>query len=203
MKKWIKYLILFLSGVVLAFGLYNIHSASNITEGGILGLSLLLDHFFNLSPSITNLILNILCYIFGWKIFGKEFIINSFFCGIGFSLSYKIFELTYPPLFPFIYDKSLLCALIVGVSIGISILLNGAPTGDDSLAMGLSKVIKIKIQWVYLIQDIIVLSLSLTYIEINRIIYSLLTVIISGQIIGVMQKFKKPSGKANNLKNPV
>ena len=76
----------------------------------------------------------------------------------------------------------------MGVTIGICVKIGGAPTGDDALAMGVSKISKIKIEWIYLIMDIIVLSLSLTYIPFNRIIYSLISVIISGQLVGIVSR---------------
>ena len=47
-----------LGSVILAFGLFNIHSQSQISEGGILGLTLLLYNWFSISPSITSAILN-------------------------------------------------------------------------------------------------------------------------------------------------
>ena len=62
---------------------------------------------------------------------------------------------------------------------------------DDALAMSISHITKIGIQWVYLITDLSVLLLSLSYIPIGRIAYSLLTVTLSGQIIGWIQKTKK------------
>ena len=81
MKKYIirNILLNILGGVLLAFGLYNIHSFSKVTEGGILGLTLLLDYWFDLSPSISGFILNAICYIIGFKILGKKFIFYSKF----------------------------------------------------------------------------------------------------------------------------
>ena len=52
--------------------------------------------------------------------------------------------------------------------------------------MSLGKRTRIPIQWIYLISDLIVLALSISYIPIGRILYSLLTVFLSGQIIGVI-----------------
>ena len=48
----------FLSAGFLAFGMYNIHAVANITEGGVLGAVLLFQHWFGLSPAVSNLILN-------------------------------------------------------------------------------------------------------------------------------------------------
>ena len=64
----------------------------------------------------------------------------------------------------------------------------GAISGDDALAMSIAHVTRINIKWIYLLSDIAVLMLSLSYIPVQRIAYSLLTVILSGQIIGLIQK---------------
>ena len=81
-----------LGSTILSFGLFNIHSFSGVTEGGGLGLTLLLDHWFHLSPAITGFIFNMLCYAAGWKILGREFIFYSIVASVGFSASYSLFE---------------------------------------------------------------------------------------------------------------
>ena len=55
--------------------------------------------------------------------------------------------------------------------------------------MSLSRITRLPIQWVYLLSDLIVLSLSLCYIPLGKIAYSLLTVILSGQLIGIVERF--------------
>lgn len=178
---------------ILAFGLYNVHSFSGVTEGGVLGLTLLLHNWFGLSPSVSGLILNALCYFIGYKVLGKDFILYSAVAAVGFSGFYAVFEL-FPPIYPEIANYPLLAAVIgalfVGVGVGIAVKAGAAPTGDDALAMAMTDKFKIEIQWVYLISDLTVLVLSLTYIPLNKIVFSLLTVVISGQIIGFIQKMK-------------
>lgn len=175
----------------LAFGLYNVHSLSGVTEGGVLGLTLLLEHWFSISPSVSGAVLNVLCYGLGWKLLGKKFLTYSFLSTAGFSLSYKLYE-QFPPLFPQIANYPLLAAFIgaifVGVGAGLCVRVGGAPGGDDALAMSVSHVTGWSIEKVYLLSDLIVLLLSLSYIPVKRIGFSLLTVILSGQIIGLIQK---------------
>lgn len=201
MRKKIKLssvLLLLAGSALLAFGLYHIHSMSNVTEGGILGLTLLLEYWFGISPSISGFLLTICCYFLGWRLLGKRFLVYSFISAIGFSVFYGVFE-QFDPLFPEIGKMPLLAAVIgamfVGVSVGICVRVGGAPTGDDALAMSLSAVLPVDIQWIYLISDLIVLFLSLSYIPLNRILYSVLTVILSGQIIGIIQKIKLPKSE--------
>ena len=180
-----------IGSAILAFGLYNVHSISGVTEGGVLGLTLLLEHWFGISPSMSGLILNGVCYLLGFKLLGKEFIAYSVIAGGGFSLFYAIFE-KFPPVYPQIADMPLLAAIVgslfVGIGVGLCVRANSAPTGDDSLALSLSHLFKIGIQWVYLVSDLVVLLLSLTYIPLGKIAYSLLTVVLSCQLIGLIQK---------------
>jgi uncharacterized membrane-anchored protein YitT (DUF2179 family) len=163
-------------------------------------MTLLLRRWFGISPALSGLILNLLCYTLGWRTFGKTFLFYSAAAGGGFSLFYAIFE-QFPPLFPCIAQYPLLAAiagaLFVGVGVGLCVLSGGAPSGDDALAMSLSHRMHLSLSWIYLISDLTVLGLSLTYIPFSHIIYSLLTVVLSGQIIGWMQKipiFQKPTG---------
>ena len=185
-----------IGSAILAFGLSNIHAWSNVTEGGVLGLTLLLDHHFGISPAISGLILNLLCYGLGWKFLGKRFLLYSAISSLNFSLAYGIFE-PFGTVFPNLVQNPLLSALVgavfVGVGAGLCVLVGGAPGGDDAFAMAMAKVTGKNIQWLYLISDLSVLLLSLTYIPVRRILYSLLTVILSGQIIGWIQKIPVPS----------
>lgn len=177
-------------GMILAFGLFNVHSFSGVTEGGTLGLTLLLDHWLGVSPAITSIILNAIFYFIGWRTLGKNFIAYSAMCGLSFSIFYWIFELC-GPVYPAIADHRFIAALLgavfVGVGVGLCVRFGGAPCGDDAVAMSISKKVRINIKWVYLISDVTVLALSLTYIPLSDILYSLLTVVLSGQIIGFIE----------------
>ena len=183
------------ASVLLAFGLYNVHAQCAVTEGGILGLSLFFDKVLSVSPAISATVLNVLCYLLGFRVLGRKFVVYSAVTTLGFSLSYAIFE-QFPPLFPQIGEHPLLAAVVgalfVGVGCGICVRIGGAPSGDDALAMSLSRVLRVSIQWVYLITDLSVLALSLVYIPLERIVYSLVTVTLSGQLVGVFQKIKQP-----------
>ena len=180
-----------LSSCVLAFGLYNIHAISGVTEGGLLGSTLLLDYCLHISPAVTSFVGSVLCYALGWKLFGKKFLAYSFIATAGFSLAYKICE-QFDPLWPQLAEMPFLAAIVgalfVGITTGICVRIGGATCGDDALAMSLSHITHIDIQWVYLFFDLVILTLSLSYIPLQRILYSLLTVLLSGQIIGLMQK---------------
>lgn len=176
---------------ILAFGLYQIHSQGIITEGGTLGLTLLLHHWFHISPALSGFFLNALCYAVGIKVLGKTFLLYSAISALGFSAFYALFEqmpLLWPDLVQHPVLASVAGALFVGIGVGFCVRCGGAPSGDDALAMTLSKLGHVPIERVYLITDLTVLLLSISYIPVTKILYSLLTVVLSGKIIGLMQK---------------
>ena len=184
-------LIIFLGSVIQAIGIYNVHAISNVTEGGVLGLTLLLKQWFFLSPAVTSLVLNAICYALGWKTLGKSFIAYSALSIGTYSGAYALCE-QFPPLWPEIANHPLIAAiagaLFIGIGAGICVRAGGATAGDDALAMSLNHITGWPIERIYLISDLTVLILSLSYIPIKRIAWSLLTVVLSGQIIGLIQK---------------
>lgn len=184
-------LIAFLASAFQAFGIYHIHALADVTEGGVFGLTLLLQHWFSISPAVSSFILNAACYIFGWRTLGKEFIGYSFVAACGYSIGYWVWE-QFPPLWPGIVRYPLLAAvlgaLFIGIGAGLCVRAGGATSGDDALAMSIHHLTGLGVEKVYLVSDIAVLLLSLSYIPGRRIVYSLLTVVLSGQIVGWVQK---------------
>ena len=180
-----------LASAFLAFGLYHVHSFSGVTEGGVLGLTLLLEHWLHISPALSGFVLNALCYALGWRLLGREFIAYSAIASVGFSVAYKVCE-QFPPLWPQLAELPLLAAIVgavfVGVGAGVCVRAGGATGGDDALAMSAAHVTGWNIEWGYLLSDFVVLALSVSYIPLERIGYSILTVLLSGQIIGLIQK---------------
>ena len=196
--KPVSCVIALFSSAFLAFGLYHVHSFSGVTEGGVLGMTLLLEHWLDISPAASGFVMNALCYAAGWKLLGREFIGYSAIAAGGFSAAYRIVE-QFPPLWPQLAEMplaaSVLGAVFVGVGAGLCVRVGGATGGDDALAMCLSHVTGWDIQWVYLLSDFVVLALSVSYIPLERIGWSVLTVVLSGQMIGLIQKISVPGGE--------
>ena len=194
----VLFLHILLGTAILSFGLYNIHSQCSITEGGILGATLLLQHWFGISPAVTEFVLDIICYGLGLRFLGKAFLKYSLVATCCYSLLYAFYE-QFPPVLPDLSAHPLAAAIVgaifVGVGVGLAIRVGIAICGDDALALVLSKVSGQPITRAYLFTDLTVLLLSLSYIPWNQIIYSLITVSLSSYIIGKIEKWsgEKPA----------
>ncbi|MEG1416928.1 MAG: YitT family protein, partial [Clostridium sp.] len=178
---------------ILTYGLFNVHSQSQITEGGVLGLTLFLEHWTGVSPSVSGITIDILCYILAFRYFGKQFLKYAIVASIGFSTSYAIHERIGYTI-PNMADNPILAAIIgaifVGVGVSLVVRVGGASGGDDALALVISKTTKIQISKAYFVTDFVVLMMSLSYIPIGKILCSLITVSLSSYIIGVILSFE-------------
>ena len=193
---------IFLGSMIMAFTVVNIHIPSQITEGGILGLALLSYKTFGINPSILSPIMDVICIIIGINIFGKTFLRRTMVASILFALSYKIFSLM-GPILPNLYSYPLLAAVVGGIGIGLGCGLvvsqGGASGGDDALALVLANKAKINISYAYLLMDVIVLVMSLTYIPFGRIIFSLITTTVSSVLVGQFEIKVSPAVEKTNL----
>lgn len=186
-----KLMCVILASFILSFGVYNFYYQNGITEGGVLGIFLILKNVFNLDLSITSILLDGGLILLGYKIFGKNFLGFTIFSSLSFSFFTAIFE-----RLGFIVSISdnlvaaILGGICVGIGCGLIILVGGAAGGDDVIALIISKFTKLPIGVVYLFTDISVLLMSLVYLPLNKMLYSVVAVIISGQIINILYKFK-------------
>ena len=184
---------LMLGAAILAFGMFNIHSRTAVTEGGILGLTLLIQHWLHITPGITGPILDLTCYLLGYKFLGRDFLKSAIVASLSFSGFYNLFE-AFGPVLPDLSGAPLAAAILgglfVGVGVGIVVRQGGASGGDDALALVISKLTGWKIARAYLFTDLTVLVVSLSYIPFRRIFFSLITVTISSYLVDFIQGYQ-------------
>ena len=188
-----------LGTAICSFGIYNIHRQTGVTEGGVLGMIVLLNYWFAISPSILSVSLDLLCYALAFRRLGVRFLIISGISSLSLSLFFRIWE-SFPPMLPNFYDRPLIAAvlgaLFIGIGVGVVIRNGGSCSGDDALALFISNVTGWRISRAYLITDFTVLLLSLSYIPFGRIVFSLITVTLSSYIIDLIQRWGNKASAA-------
>ncbi|WP_319025181.1 YitT family protein [Paraclostridium bifermentans] len=181
--------IIIIGATILAFGSYNFNYQNSVTEGGVLGLLLLIKNVFDISPSLTSLVIDLSLFALGTKFFGKKFLLYSILSTFTFSTMYNTFE-RIGFLVPNLEHNMLLASILAGIGVGIGVGLvvrgGGASGGDDVIALIGNKFTPLKVNHIYLISDGIVLFLSLVYLDFKQIVFSLIAVTISGKIISII-----------------
>ena len=180
-----KILLIMLGAMIYTFGVHNIHQRTNITEGGVIGLMLLIEHWLQMSPAYITPILDLACYLLAFKFLGGNFIKVSIISTMFVSGFYKIWEL-FPPMLPDLSEYPLIAAVLGG----IFVRQGGSSGGDDALALTISHILHWRLSRAYLFTDTVVLVLSLTYIPVARIVFSLITVNLSSLLIDWIQEYR-------------
>jgi uncharacterized membrane-anchored protein YitT (DUF2179 family) len=183
-----RILLIFIGSSILAFGVYNFYYLNNITEGGVLGLLLLLKNLFNIEPSVANVVIDIALLLVGYKFFGKKFFIYSIIASVSFSVLYYCFEIIGPivPRFDSMLLSTILAGTTVGIGVGLIVKAGCAAGGDDAIALVISKTTSLGLGKIYLIADISILLLSLLYLSAFNVFYSIIAVTISSKIIDLI-----------------
>lgn len=195
---------IFLGTAIGSFGVYNIHQPTGVTEGGVIGLILLINHWTGLSPSILSPLLDIAAYAVAFRYLGRKFLTTSIVATISLAGFFRLWE-CFPPVLPNLSEYPLVAAifgaLFIGLGCGLVIRQGGSGSGDDALALTISKVTKCRISIAYLATDLSVLLLSLSYIPIQRIAFSLLTVTLSSFLIDFVQNVGRKKSKEDPSPN--
>ena len=183
--------IILIGSAIFTFGVHNIHNVTGITEGGIIGLVLVRKPLvrYSLVGCVAGAGLPVLRG-------GVETTLAAAFwvgppwprCLVaGF---YRLWE-SMPHMLPNLTDRPLLAsvlgALFVGVGVGLVIRQGASAGGDDASALSISKITGWRVGRCYLFTDLSVLALSLTYIPVVKIAFSLITVTISSAVIDVVK----------------
>lgn len=181
---------LVLGTAILSFGIHNIHQRAAITEGGVIGLVLLLNHWLGIPASIASPLLDFICYVLAFKFLGLDFILTATVASVSLAGFYRLWE-SFPPMLPDLTPWPLVAALLggvfVGIGVGIIVRQGGSSGGDDALALVIHQLTGWKLARSYLFTDLVVLGASLSYIPARRIAFSLVTVTVSSLLIDWVQ----------------
>lgn len=175
---------------LMAFAMVNIHLQARITEGGMLGFSLLISHFTGISPAYLGPVCDGAVYLLAFSLLGRQFIKKALFSTLLYAAMFKLFSACGPVL-PSTAEMPWLAAIIGGLAVGLGVsfvVLPGFATGgDDTLVLLLHGKARIPMGFTYMFLDCVVLLLSLSYLPFNNIVWSFLTTLISSSVVGRLE----------------
>lgn len=189
-----RLLLIALGAGIATFGLHNIHQRTGITEGGVLGMLLFVNHWTGLPASLVSPVLDLACYAAALKVLGAGFLCTALVSSAAMAVWFKVWEsLPYllPDLSPHPLAAAVLGGVFIGVGVGLIIRQGGSSGGDDALALVINRLSGWGLARCYLATDLTVLALSLSYIPAWRIAFSLITVTLSSFLIEKVQNFRR------------
>lgn len=189
-KTAVKDILIITIGCALyAFGLVYINIANELAEGGMTGVSLLLRYWFQIDPALSTLLLNIPTILIGWKMLGNRSLVYTIYGTAMLSFFLYIWQRTSITidLENDLFIAGILAGLCGGIGSGMIYRSGGTTGGSDIIARILEKKKGISMGKTLLIFDVFILTLSLTYIDLPHMMYTLLASYVFSKIVDFMQ----------------
>ncbi|RFA32897.1 hypothetical protein CAI16_16605 [Virgibacillus dokdonensis] len=187
MGKWIKESSLIIIGsFIFAFGVNYFAIPNNLSEGGVIGISIVTYYIFGWSTGIVNFAINAVLLAIGYRYFSKRVMI------------YTIISIVFSSLFLHVTENigkagngdTLLAALFAGLTVGIGLGLifkTGGTSGGTAIIV---RLLHQYIGWSFgkgmLLTDIAVIGVSAFVIGQEKAMYTLISVYVGAKAIDII-----------------
>lgn len=182
-------LMIALGTAIYAFGFVQFNMANHLAEGGVAGLTLIVYNLLGIDPSYTTLLINLPLFIIGAKILGRRSMVLSVYGTVTMSIFIWIWQRVNLAIDVNndLLIASLLAGICAGIGSGLVFRFGGTTGGTDIVARITEKTLGSPIGQTLLGMDIIVLLLSLTYIDIRHMMYTLIASFVFSQVVTLIE----------------
>ena len=171
-----------LGGIILSIGIKSVAIPNGFISGGFSGLSLLIFYIFKgLSPGTWYFVLNIPLFIAGWLILSRRFFFYSLFGMVVVTLAIDLIPFVIPIKDRFL--AALAGGTLIGAGAGIYLHSFGSVGGSDIIAIILNQKFNIRIGQFFFYFNLVLFSLSLGFLNLDLILYSLVLTFIVSQVM--------------------
>lgn len=189
-KRIIKLLIDFLGigtgAVIAAFAIEEFLVPCTILDGGVVGISIIVNHLTGWPLSILTVLLNTPFILIGSRKMGKLFLVKAVYAMIIFSIFLAVFgrmiNLTEQYLLAVCFG-----GVILGIGAGLVIRFGGCLDGTETVAILLNKKFKLPVGQTVLIFNILIFSAVGIIMGLDRAMYSLLTYFITSKVLDIVE----------------
>ncbi|NLC25190.1 MAG: YitT family protein [Fastidiosipila sp.] len=162
-----------IGSIFFGIGIYNFVSAANFAPGGVIGLSIILNHAADIPIGLGTFLINIPIIVIAHRMLGRRFLARTFMTVIVNTL---IIDLVCP-LLPVYTGERLLAAIFAGALVGVGLAIfyhNGSSSGGSDLIIMSIRRKKPHMslgQLTLAIDGIIILLGGLAYGDIDAVLY--------------------------------
>lgn len=186
MDKVKEYFIITVGFILTSIGVQYFYVPSNITGGGITGISMVLNHFAPSLPiGMLMMAMNVVLFILGFMVIGGNFGAKTIYASFGISGTMWFIERVLKPqkLTNDILLSVIIGTLMVGTGLAIVFSQNASTGGTDIIAKILNKYFHIEIGKSMQAVDLLVVVCGGITFGISNALYAFICVILNGIII--------------------
>ncbi len=191
-QKWenrIKNILIMTAGaIVQALAVALVIDPNSMAPGGVTGIAIIMNRVTQIETGTLIWCLNVPILIMGtWK-FGWKFIVSTLYCTGLVSVLTNIFSAVFPPLTQDIFLASIVGGALMAVGIGL-VFKAGATTGGTDIIV---KVLRVRMPHLktgalFLSIDAVIVFCSIfVFKNVDRALYSGITVMVSSMVLDVV-----------------
>lgn len=180
-----KYLLIILGSIIFAAGLEFFLIPNKILDGGVVGVSMIVQRYIDLPLGVFIVLLNIPFVYLGYKQIGGSFTVASIFGIIIMSVSTSVFH-PYPPL---ITDPFLACifgGIILGLGVGLVIRSGGTLDGSEMFSIFATKKLPISVGEMVLIINIVIFIIAGFVFSWESALYSMISYFLAAKVMDIV-----------------
>lgn len=181
-----EYLMLAVGAAIAAFAIEEFLVPCTILDGGVVGISIMINNRTGVSLGLLTLILNVPFLIIGYRVLNKQFLVKASLSMLMFSGFLEVFA----PLKSATHDYLLaVCfgGIVLGIGVGLVISFGGCLDGTETVAILLNRKYKLPVGKVVLMFNVIIFSTAGFLFGFDRAMYSLLTYYITSKVLDFME----------------
>lgn len=182
-----EFVMIAFGAMVAAFAIEEFLVPNTILDGGVVGISIMINLKTGITLGLLTFIINIPFLIIGLKKLGKLFIAKSAVGMVMFSVFVSIFEMwvdmTEVTLLAVVYG-----GVILGIGCGLVIKYGGCLDGTETVAILLNRKFKWPVGQTVLIINVVIYTIAGLMFGWDRAMLSLLTYFITSKIIDFVEE---------------
>lgn len=166
---------------ILAFGLSAFSIPNNFLVGGTTGIARSMDYFFHVDMSLTVGCINVIMFLLGLSILGKQFALTTVVSTLVFPVFLNQF-LKLEALSHLTNDRllsALFGGMLIGLGLGVVMRLGGSTGGMDIPPLILNRKFRIPVALGMYFFDITVLFVQMLFSNTEEILYGILSVLLT------------------------
>ena len=174
-----------LGAVMSAVALKLILIPNSMIDGGMNGISIIINTLFGGSLGIIIFLVNLPFLILGYKQLGKKFIIKAGYGMILFSVLLEVCH-NYTPLIDDTLLATVYGGILLGVGCGLIIKEGGCLDGTEIIAIIINRKKSISVGQVVFVFNVFIYGAAIFVLGVERALYSLLTYFVSYKVIDMV-----------------
>ena len=185
---WIKkYLVLIIGSLIYSAGLEIFLVPNNISDGGIVGISIMASYLTGIPFGVYMLVLNLPFLYLGYKQIGKTFAISTIISIIALSIFSEFLE-PVPQITQDYFLAAIFGGIIAGAGVGLVIRQGGSLDGTEITAIILDRKTSFSVGEVVMFFNLFILGAAGFVFGWDKAMYSLVTYFIISKMIDVVLK---------------